>query len=140
MDDRGSFDLAGKTALVTGGRRGIGLSMARALRDHGAEVLITGVRNGGDTEQGFSFRQMDLRDYESIKTVATDFSELDILINNAGVLVRDDREYDPPMFDRIVDINLNGPYRVCHAFFSAPQGASWLHHQHSFGRGLRRQS
>ena len=117
MDDHVSFNLAGKTALVTGGRRGIGLAIALALRDHGAEVSVTGVSNGGQTEQGFSFRQMDLGDGESIKTVATDFNGLDILINNAGALVRDDREYDPPMFDRIVDLNLNGPYRVCHAFF-----------------------
>ena len=117
MDDRVSFDLTGKQALVTGGRRGIGLAIARALRDHGAEVIITGIREGGQTEQGFPFRHMDLGDYESIKTLAADFDGLDILVNNAGALVREEGEYDPPIFDRIVDTNLNGTYRVCHAFF-----------------------
>lgn len=117
MDDRVSFDLTGKQALITGGRRGIGLAIARALRDHGAEVIITGIREGGQTEQGFPFRHMDLGDYESIKTLAADFDGLDVLVNNAGTLVREEGEYDPPIFDRIVDTNLNGTYRVCHAFF-----------------------
>lgn len=118
MDDRVSFDLTGKQALVTGGRRGIGLAIARAFRDHGAEVVITGIREGGKTEQGFTYSQMDLADYRSIKTLAADFDGLDILVNNAGALVREEGEYDPTVFDRIVHTNLNGTYHMCHAFQS----------------------
>ena len=117
MDDQVGFDLAGKLALVTGGRRGIGLAIARALRDHGADMVVTGVRTKGDAEPGFCFRHMDLCDYDSIKTLAAGFDGLDILVNNAGVLLREDKEYDPPVFDRIVDTNLNGTYRMCHAFY-----------------------
>lgn len=117
MNERVSFDLTGKQALVTGGRRGIGLAIARALRDQGAEVVVTGVREGRAQEEGFPFRRLDLRDGASVAALAADFDGLDILINNAGALVREGKEYDPPVFERIVDTNLNGTYRMCHAFF-----------------------
>ena len=125
MNERVSFDLTGKQALVTGGRRGIGLAIARALRDQGAEVVVTGVREGRAQEEGFPFRRLDLRDRASVAALAADFDGLDILINNAGALVREGKEYDPPVFERIVDTNLNGTYRMCHAFFpgSRPAGA-----------------
>ena len=117
MNDRVSFDLAGRLTLVTGGRGGIGLAISRALRDQGAEVVVTGVREGSETEEGFPFRHMDLRDRESIKALAAEFAGLDVLVNGAAALVREGKEYDPEVFDRIIDTNLNGTYRMCHAFF-----------------------
>lgn len=111
-----SFDLGGMRALVTGGRRGIGLAIARALRDAGANVVVTGVGEGPKEVDGLAFRQLDIRDAGSVASLATTFEELDILINNAGVLARAGREYDPDVFAEIIDTNLIGTYRMCHAF------------------------
>ena len=111
-----TFDLSGKTALVTGGRRGIGLAIARGLADHGAEVIITGTRDDEDYVEGFPLRRMQLSDPVSIQALADGFDGLDILVNNAGELIREGKEYEPDNFDRIIYANLNGTYRMCHAF------------------------
>ena len=119
MSQTVSFDLSGKRALVTGGRSGIGLAISRALRDYGAAVTVTGVGEGGETEEGFPFRRLDIRDGAAIKALAEEFDTLDILVNGAGGVYRDNREYEPPIFEEVVDLNLNGTYRVCHAFLPA---------------------
>ena len=115
MSEKVSFDLAGRRALITGGRGGIGIAIARAFRDHGARVTITGVRDGADTEDGFPFRRLDIRDAAAIETLAWEFDELGILVNCAGVTVREGKEYEGAVFARVVDANLNGTYRVSRA-------------------------
>jgi NAD(P)-dependent dehydrogenase (short-subunit alcohol dehydrogenase family) len=117
MNEKVSFDLTGKKALVTGGRRGIGLAIAKGLRDQGAEVTVTGTTADVETVEGFPLRQAKLQDNESIKAMAAEFESMDILINNAGNLYREGKEYDPELFPDIVDLNLNGTYRMCHAFY-----------------------
>lgn len=111
-----SFDLGGMRALVTGGRRGIGLAIARALRDAGAEVVVTGVGEGPKDVDGLQFRRLDIRDGGSVASAAAAITELDILVNNAGVLARAGREYEPDVFAEIIGTNLIGTYRMCHAF------------------------
>jgi NAD(P)-dependent dehydrogenase (short-subunit alcohol dehydrogenase family) len=116
MGGQVSFDLSGKRALVTGGRRGIGLAIAQALRDHGAEVTVTGTHESGTTAEGFVCRRLELANPASIESLARDTDDLDILVNSAATLVREGKEYDPQVFARIVDTNLTGTYRMCHAF------------------------
>lgn len=111
-----SFDLSGMNALVTGGRRGIGLAIARALRDAGADVVVTGAGEGPDAVDGLPFRRLDIRDAEAVSRLAGALGKLDILVNNAGVLARGGREYDPDVFAEIIGTNLIGTYRMCHAF------------------------
>jgi len=111
-----SFDLGGMRALVTGGRRGIGLAIARALRDAGADVVVTGVGDGTRNIDGLAFRQLDIRDADSVARAAAAIGKLDILVNNAAVLARGGREYDPDVFAEIIGTNLIGTYRMCHAF------------------------
>ena len=110
------FDLTGKRALVTGGRRGIGLAIANALCEHGAEVTVTGVGEGPALVSDMAFRQLDIRDAASVAALARDTDTLDILVNNAGVLARAGKEYEPDTFADIIGTNLIGTYRMCHAF------------------------
>ena len=110
------FDLSGKRALVTGGRRGIGLAIANALCEHGADVTVTGVGEGPAMVSDMAFRRLDIRDPDSVSALAEATDSLDILINNAGVLARAGKEYEPDTFADIIGTNLTGTYRMCHAF------------------------
>ena len=117
MGTAATFDLSGKRVLVTGGTRGIGREIAVAMTEHGATVTITGTGVRGEEVDGFAYRRLDLVDAPSIEAAAATFDGLDVLINNAGVLFRDDQEYEPVVFEHVVSANLFGPYRVCRAFY-----------------------
>ena len=97
-----SFDLTGKTALVTGCNKGIGKAMAIGLAEAGADIIGVSTSmplSGGDTEQEvtalgrrYQAYAADLSDrdalYAFIKKVNDEHSQIDILINNAGMIRR----------------------------------------------------
>ena len=89
------FDLTGKTALITGGGRGLGFAIAEAMVQNGAEVIITG-RNENLLQQACktlgnkcTYHVFDLNNIESIPAFVTTIERIhgkvDILINNAGI-------------------------------------------------------
>jgi 3-oxoacyl-[acyl-carrier protein] reductase len=128
--------LAGKAALVTGGSRGIGLAISRALAREGARVAITGRDQAalsrarsdiasagpGDVEglKAVEGLQADVRRYEEVEravaVVVERFGGLDIVINNAGVgLFADVAEMSPDDWSEVIGTNLTGVFHVCHA-------------------------
>jgi NAD(P)-dependent dehydrogenase (short-subunit alcohol dehydrogenase family) len=124
-----SFDLTGRTALVTGAARGLGRAIALALAHAGADVAL-GLRDidadsGAVREVEATGRralplQMDMRVMGQIaaalEQAAAHFGRLDILVNNAGIApgnpAEDVREDD---FDATVAINLKGTFFACQA-------------------------
>lgn len=81
--------LENKTALVTGGGRGIGAAIARAFRDEGATVILTEIdveagRAVAD-EIGASYLRLDVASEEDWVAVAVAHSSFDVLVNNAGI-------------------------------------------------------
>lgn len=119
------FDLSGKTALVTGCRRGIGLSMAVALAEAGADIIGvsasmepdggkvgTAVRAAG---RKFTPYTADFSDrkalYAFIQKVSGDFPAIDILVNNAGTIMRKPAaEHPDEYWDQVIEINLNSQF------------------------------
>jgi 3-oxoacyl-[acyl-carrier protein] reductase len=117
--------LAGRSALVTGGSRGLGAAMCAALADAGARVILNYVSNeraARDTASRISARGGEItllpgnvaeeREVSAMfATVAKDFGGLDILVNNAGVnsdyLVE---ELDVAEWDRVMAVNLRGTF------------------------------
>jgi 2-deoxy-D-gluconate 3-dehydrogenase len=119
------FDLTGRTALVTGGARGLGRGMTEGLLAAGADVIT--VQRGPvpddldryAAESGLTLDSIavDLADLEQVEQMISgllDVRQVDILINNAGLQHRDD-SVDFPLadFDRVLQVNLRVVFRLC---------------------------
>ncbi|MEK7509132.1 MAG: SDR family NAD(P)-dependent oxidoreductase [Patescibacteria group bacterium] len=118
------FDLTGKVALVTGGRRGMGKAHALALAKQGAKVVITDIDQkecapvaGEITSTGGYARcyQMDVSKRADIDRVfdevIKEFGRLDILVNNAGIFEsKPALEMSEEEWDRTIDTNLKGQF------------------------------
>lgn len=122
-----SFDLSGKTALVTGCNRGIGKGIALGLAEAGANIIgvsATIKLVGSDTEKevqalGRSFKayQADFSDrasiYSFLEAMAADGHQIDILVNNAGTIMRAPAaEHPDEYWDRVIDVNLNAQFTL----------------------------
>ena len=118
-------DLTGKSAIVTGGTRGIGYAIAKALLSAGANVAITGrlesdVENatselgkiGPGTISGYA---CDVRNYDAVKSLFGAFGGVDILINNAGIGIFSSVEsMSPEDFRAVLETNVFGVFYCCH--------------------------
>jgi 2-deoxy-D-gluconate 3-dehydrogenase len=125
------FNLSGKTALVTGCKRGIGKSMAVGLAEAGADIVgvSASLETSGSavekevTALGRSFRgyacDFSVREdlYEFIRQVKGDVSQVDILVNNAGTILRAPAaEHPDEYWDKIVEVNLNAQFVLSREF------------------------
>jgi NAD(P)-dependent dehydrogenase (short-subunit alcohol dehydrogenase family) len=118
------LSLKGRTALVTGGSRGLGLQMAEALGEMGARVAIT-ARKQDELEQAVSHLKKSGTDASSYvcdigrreaivpaaERILRDFGKIDILVNNAGATWGAPAE-DHPLegWDKLVNVNLTGVF------------------------------
>ncbi len=107
-----AVDLSGRVALVTGGTRGIGLGITRALLDAGASV-VTCSRSEVEPVPGTTHRVCDVRDAEAVRDLVASLERLDILVNNAGGAPSADAASASPRFhEKVVGLNLLAPL-VC---------------------------
>ncbi|MEO2064864.1 MAG: SDR family NAD(P)-dependent oxidoreductase [Christiangramia sp.] len=129
--DTGYFNLDGKTALVTGCKRGIGFAMAEALAEAGADII--GVSASLETEgsaiakriteigRNFKAYQCDFSDrkalYEFVSKVKAENKAVDILVNNAGTILRKPAaEHPDEYWDKVIEVNLNSPFILTREF------------------------
>jgi NAD(P)-dependent dehydrogenase (short-subunit alcohol dehydrogenase family) len=116
------FDLTGKTALVTGGSRGLGLQMAYALGEAGAKIMLSS-RKAGDLEEAAADLQAagidarwiaaDCAREEDIRKLADQtlerMGDIDILVNNAGAAWGAPAEDHPVEgWDKVMNLNVRG--------------------------------
>ena len=119
--------LQGKTAIVTGGAKGIGAHYSRALAAAGARVMIADIEDGSALaneivkahgKDAAVAERFDVADEASVKAlVATTmqrFGRIDILVNNAALYAklspRNFNEWDSDVWDKVMAINVRGPY------------------------------
>ena len=122
--------LRGRVAVVTGGSKGIGLAIARALVGEGVNVAITGRNETHLSEARLLIEaagpgavetlRADMRHYAqvegAIEGAAARFGGVDILVNNAGVgIFNPVADMTPEQWSEVIDTNLTGVFYACHA-------------------------
>ena len=124
------FKLDGKTALVTGCRRGIGRGFAQALAEAGADIVGVSATLEEDSEvgkdiaeRGKSFKgyACDFSDREAVHAFANqvkkEIGQVDILINNAGTIMRAPAvEHSDEHWDKVIEVNLNAQFVLSREF------------------------
>lgn len=130
------FDLTGKTALVTGASGGIGASVARALHDAGAQVALSGTREGplqalaaelGARAHVLPCNLSDAAAVDALPKAAADMmGALDILVNNAGI-TQDNllMRMSDDQWQKVIDINLTASMRLMRGALRGMMKARW---------------
>jgi len=122
--------LEGRSALVTGGAKGIGAAIARRLIAEGAQVTIGDVDTEGAervaAEIGATWVALDVTDPDSAVAAVDAAGALDVLVNNAGM---DEFAFftdtDPGLWDRVLAVNLKGVLACTHAVLPGMQRAGY---------------
>ena len=139
------FNLTGKTAIITGASKGLGESMARGLAEFGARVVVSSRKQQAVDQVAESFQADGLEaigiaanvgnpeEVTSLidQTVET-YGGVDILINNAAAnpVFGPIHNTDQRAFDKIIEINLKGPFELCkkvYPLMKARGGGSIIH-------------
>jgi 2-deoxy-D-gluconate 3-dehydrogenase len=125
-----SFNLSGKTALVTGCNRGIGMAMAEALAEAGADIIgvSRSIEPGSEIEKkvvamgrNFTSYACDLADrkslYAGIARIKEEQESIDILVNNAGLIMRAPvAEHSDEYWDKVIEVNQNSQFILTREF------------------------
>jgi NAD(P)-dependent dehydrogenase (short-subunit alcohol dehydrogenase family) len=122
------FNLTGKVALVTGGNRGIGLGMAKAVAEAGADIVVWG-RSASENKAALGVldalgvralaQQVDVADekavVEAMAEAATAMGRLDSVFANAGIGIASPSfvDMDAATYDKVMSVNMDGAFFTC---------------------------
>ena len=134
------FRLDGKVALITGGARGLGRTMAAALAEAGADIALAGRSKdtcqdaaagiGSATGRKVSAFAADVTKIADVERLADDvereFGKVDILVNNAGINIRGPiQQLTEADWDAVIDTNLKGPFLCARAIGPRMVSRGW---------------
>ena len=109
--------LSGKTAVVTGGARGLGAHMCQMFAAEGAQVVAVDLGEMTYEAQGVEYYQLNITDVKACReffdSTIEKYGKIDILVNNAGI-TRDamTRKMTDEMWDVVIDVDLKGLFNL----------------------------
>ncbi len=124
------FNLAGRSAIITGGSKGLGLAMAAGLASAGASVALVnrnkeeGIKAANEIATDYGVKAIaiaaDVTSREDtermVSTAVQTFGKVDILVNSAGINIRGPiDEVTPDDFDKVMNVNVKGTWLSCRA-------------------------
>jgi NAD(P)-dependent dehydrogenase (short-subunit alcohol dehydrogenase family) len=108
-----------KQALITGGARGIGFGIAEAMLAAGYRVTVTGLSAeevaAVPKRDHLDAVTLDVTSDADVAACVAGLSRLDALVNCAGIILRDGKEFTIQGFQQVIDVNLTGTMRMCMA-------------------------
>lgn len=120
-------DTSSRRAIVTGGATGLGLACARKLLEDGFHVLSLGMDEEERIDHpDYVHRHFDVTDHSAIAELARETGHLDALVNAAGIILHEGREFTDDGFDKVMAVNLGGAQQLCfalHDTLAARRGA-----------------
>ena len=122
------FDLKDRSVLITGANRGLGAALCKTILQYSPKIIHAGYRTTpGDFEDPcISWCQLDIQDAQSVTTAVASFDELDVLINNAGMLVPTaaDPAEERANLGAMMDLHLHCPLKLIDALLPALSASS----------------
>ena len=126
------YGLTGRTAIVTGGTRGLGRAISAALAAQGCKVVACARSEPEGLPDGVEFAALDVRDPEAVEAFVNDVAArhggIDIVVNNAGGSPESDASTASPRFaEAISKLNFLAPYfpaRAAHPYLLRSEGAA----------------
>ena len=124
-----SYDFSARTAVVTGGSKGIGRAIAERFMRAGAQVWVWDI--GPADLEGISYQRVDVTNSHDVARALSAMLEqttrIDIVVNNAGYVGASApvEEFDPKEWRRLIEVNLTGVFEVCHHVVPHMRRTGW---------------
>jgi len=122
------FDLKDRSVLITGANRGLGAALCKTILQYSPKIIHAGYRTApGDFEDPcISWRQLDIQDAASVAATVASIKELDVLVNNAGILIPTTTDLAQEMsnLEAMMDMHLLSPLKLIDALLPTLRASS----------------
>ena len=122
------FDLEGRSVLITGANRGLGAALCKTILQYSPKIIHAGYRTapGDFDDPRISWHQLDIQDAASVAGTVASIKELDVLVNNAGILIptTTDPTQEMSNLEAMMDMHLHSPLKLIDALLPALRASS----------------
>ena len=122
------FDLEGRSVLITGANRGLGAALCKTILQYSPKIIHAGYRTapGDFDDPRISWHQLDIQDAASVAGTVASIEELDVLVNNAGILMptTTDPTQEMSNLEAMVDLHLHSPLKLIDALLPTLRASS----------------
>ncbi len=122
------FDLEGRSVLITGANRGLGAALCKTILQYSPKIIHAGYRTapGDFDDPRISWHQLDIQDAASVAGTVASIEELDVLVNNAGILIptTTDPTQEMSNLEAMMDMHLHSPLKLIDALLPTLRASS----------------